>query len=50
MYKDILSETGDKSYPHVPSAGPSAYDGPAEGTSGLDFYSLFPDLQYPFTF
>jgi hypothetical protein len=51
MSSDILSETGDEIYPHVPSAGPSAYsDGPAEGTSGLDFHSLFPDLQHQYTF
>lgn len=50
MSKDILSETGDKSYPHVLFARPSDADGPAEGTSDQYFYSLFPDLQYPFTF
>lgn len=50
MSLDILSETGYKSYPHVPPAGPSAFfaDGPAGGTSGLD-NSLFPHLQHPNT-
>ena len=51
MSSGILSETGDKNYSHVPSAGPPAYAGGlVEGTSGLEyFYTLFPDLQYPFT-
>jgi hypothetical protein len=51
MSSGILSETGDKNYSHVPSAGPPAYAGGlVEGTSGLEgFYTLFPDLQHPFT-
>jgi hypothetical protein len=51
MSSGILSETGDKNYSHVPSAGPPAWAGGlVEGTSGLeDFYPLFPDLQYLFT-
>jgi hypothetical protein len=51
MSSDNLSETGGENYPHVPFAGPSSYaDGPAKGTSGLDFHSPFPDLQYPYPF
>jgi len=51
MSSGILSETGDKNYSHVPSAGPPAYAGDlVEGTSGIeDFYAVFPDLQYPYT-
>jgi hypothetical protein len=50
MSSGILSETGDENYSHVPSTGPPAYaGGPVEGTSGLNFFSPFPDLQYPFT-